>query len=96
MFGKRNFSICVLKISNRFFIELQIRETQKFEVSMAKASNVCQVNIMADGIVGHRSTFITWLEYSAQTAHEIQIDDKRCPPIFGAIRNIELIYSPRF
>ena len=75
---------------------LQIRETQQFEVSIVKASNVCQVNITADGIVGHKSTFIRWLEPSTQTAQEIQIDDKRCPPIFGSIRYIELIYSPRF
>ena len=65
-------------------------------MSIVKASNVCQVNIMADGIVGHKSTFLQWREPSIQTAQEIQIDEEGCPPIYGAIRNIELIYSPRF
>ena len=102
MFGKRNFSISVLQISNRLFIRPihQIRERQKFEVSIVKASGVCQVNIIAGGIVGLKSTFsmrrLEWLEPSTQTVQEIQIDDKRCPPILGAIRNIELTYSPRF
>ena len=73
-------------------------------MSIVKTLSVCQVNIIADGIVGLKSTFLLnrlsglteWLEPSTQTVQEIQIDDKRCPPISGAIRNIELTYSPRF
>ena len=75
-----------------------IKQFFQIAVSLVQASNICQVIISSDGIVGHKSTFTRWLNPSmtTQPAQEIQIDDKRCPSIFGSIRNIELVYSPHF
>ena len=75
-----------------------IKETFQIEVSIVRDSDNCQVIISSDGIEGHKSTFTQRqdLPMITQTAPEIQIDDKRCPSIFGSIRNIELVYSPRF
>ena len=64
---------------------------------MGKSSPTCFAEIFADGIVGHKSTFDRFLTgpRSSQTSQKIRIDQKRCPPLFGEIRNIELMaYGP--
>ena len=70
------------------------RETLKIEVSL----NGSQVFIKVDDVISNKITY-TILRPPTVTAlpkEKIQIDDKRCPSIFGAIRNIELVYSPRY
>ena len=74
-----------------------MREIQKIEVSIAETLNGSQVFIKADDVISNKVTF-TRMRATTVTAlpkEKIQIDDKRCPSIFGAIRNIELVYSPR-
>ena len=66
-------------------------------MSIAETLNGSQVFIKADDVISNKVTF-TRMRATTVTAlpkEKIQIDDKRCPSIFGALRNIELVYSPR-